>query len=76
MPLEFRDGPPAVVQQPVYKPRKKPEVLGRFVASKLRPKFHRPDCKWMRNVSPENMIWFESHEEAAKEFKPCGTCRA
>ena len=49
-----------------------------FVASSIRKKFHRPNCKYAEYVfGSENLIVFSSHEEAvAARKKPCGTCCA
>lgn len=51
--------------------------FGPFVASKIRPHFHRPDCKWASYLKPNNMLEFASHAEAVQAGKkPCKTCRA
>jgi len=51
--------------------------FGPFVASKLRPHFHRPECKWITYVNAHNLLEFSSNEEAvAAGLKPCKTCRA
>jgi hypothetical protein len=80
MPVIFRDGPPTVLPEVIYKlrkPRKSGEhSASRFVASRFGQKFHKPECKWMQDVRQDNLIVFDSHEDAAKLFKPCGTCRA
>jgi methylphosphotriester-DNA--protein-cysteine methyltransferase len=50
---------------------------GPFVASKIRPRFHRPACKWASYLNPRNMLEFASHAEAVSAGKkPCKTCRA
>jgi micrococcal nuclease len=50
---------------------------GPFVASKYPGHFHRPTCKWANEISPENLIDFETHEEAVEAgYKPCKTCRS
>lgn len=49
---------------------------GPFVASTFGRKFHRPTCQWMTYVRRVNIIRFDSHEEAVRVLKPCGTCRA
>jgi hypothetical protein len=50
---------------------------GPFVASKLRPHFHRPDCEWALCISAHNVMEFASHSEAVQAGKkPCKTCRA
>jgi methylphosphotriester-DNA--protein-cysteine methyltransferase len=51
--------------------------FGPFVASKGKFHFHRPDCEWMKAVSPANLIEFSTHREAVESGrKPCKTCRA
>jgi hypothetical protein len=51
--------------------------FGPFVASKNRPHFHRPNCKWASYLTVQTMIEFSSHAEAiAAGKKPCKTCRA
>ena len=37
---------------------------GPFVASKLRPHFHRPDCEWAMYINQRNRLEFASHSEA------------
>ncbi len=50
---------------------------GPFVASEIRPHFHRPECKWVLEISTENLVRYSSHAEAvAAGKKPCKTCRA
>jgi methylphosphotriester-DNA--protein-cysteine methyltransferase len=51
--------------------------FGPFIASKTRPLFHRPNCKWMRRVSKGGRIRFASHALAvAAGRKPCKACKA
>ena len=46
-----------------------------FHASLNRSKFHRPDCKWAREISPYNLIEFHSHQDAVQAgYKACATC--
>lgn len=35
-----------------------------FVGSKNSDKFHKPDCRWAKNIKPENLVCFKSEEEA------------
>lgn len=35
-----------------------------FVGSKNSDKYHRPDCRWAKNIKPENLVCFKSEEEA------------
>jgi len=46
-----------------------------YVASKSRNVFHKPDCRWAKNISSENLVTYKSKEEAIKAGKrPCKTC--
>jgi hypothetical protein len=48
----------------------------KYVASKSSNVFHRPDCRWARNISPENLIEYKSREEAIQAGKrPCKSCK-
>jgi hypothetical protein len=49
----------------------------RFVGSRLRNRFHCPDCQWALAIAPANRIEFRSHADAvAKGKKPCQSCKA
>lgn len=53
------------------------DQYGPFVASKLRPHFHRPECEWALYINARNKLEFASHSEAVDAGKrPCKTCRA
>ncbi len=55
----------------------KPRFHGPFVASAVGEHFHRPNCKWAREISSSNLIEITTHEDAvAYNYKPCKTCRA
>jgi len=57
--------PPATVQNKEWN----------YVASKNSKVFHRPDCKWVKKISPKNLIGFKSREEAVRSGrKPCRSC--
>ncbi|HDZ23972.1 MAG TPA: hypothetical protein ENH70_05470 [Desulfobacteraceae bacterium] len=37
--------------------------------------FHRPDCRQAQRISPQNVIGFDSRDEAVKSGRrPCGVC--
>ncbi len=43
-----------------------------IVASKLSNKFHMPECRFARNISKKNQVWFRNKSDAAKHgFKKC-----
>ena len=47
----------------------------KYVASKKSKVFHRPDCKWVKKISPNNLIGFKSREEAIRSGRrPCRSC--
>ena len=52
-------------------------LTGTFLASAYATHFHRENCKWAAEISPQNLIEFSSHEEAVEAgYKPCKTCRS
>jgi pilus assembly protein CpaE len=57
---------------------KTPEVAseGKYVGSRTSNKYHYPDCKWVKQIRPENILRFKSAQEAQKEgYVPCPTCK-
>jgi hypothetical protein len=47
----------------------------RFVASKNSSVFHKPDCRWAQNISQDNLVTYNSREEAIQAGKrPCKLC--
>ncbi len=55
---------------------KEPEKKdGMFVGSIKSNKYHLPDCQSAKKIKPENIIWFESVEDAeAKSYVPASCC--
>jgi len=48
---------------------------GQFVGSVDSDKYHYPDCRWAKEIKPENEIWFDSVDEArAAGYMPCKVC--
>ena len=48
-----------------------------FVASRWRRKFHKPECKWIRDIPASRLLTFDTREDAlATGRKPCKTCGA
>ena len=46
-----------------------------FVASKSSNIFHKPDCRWAKNISEDNLVHYTSKDEAIKAGKrPCKIC--
>ncbi|UCC96759.1 MAG: hypothetical protein JSW66_13045 [Phycisphaerales bacterium] len=51
-------------------------VANEFVASKSSTVFHKPDCRWAKNISAANLVTYRSRDEAAKDGKrPCKSCK-
>jgi len=54
---------------------KSPEDAGKYVASNSSGIFHRPDCRWARNISPANLVIYKTRDEAIQSGKrPCKSC--
>lgn len=48
---------------------------GKYIGSKKSDKYHYPGYTHPGPIKPENLIWFDSIEDAvAKGYKPCGYC--
>jgi len=46
-----------------------------YVASKNSQVFHKPGCRWAQKISEENLVTYNSREEAIKAGKrPCKSC--
>lgn len=49
---------------------------GKYVGSSDSDKYHKPTCRWAKEILSENIIYFASEEEAvASNYSPCGTCK-
>ena len=47
-----------------------------YVASNSSDIFHKPECRWAKNISPENLVRYKSREHAVKAGKrPCKWCK-
>ena len=48
----------------------------RYVASKNSKIFHKPQCRWVEKISPENLVGYNSRDEAINAGKrPCKQCK-
>jgi len=46
-----------------------------FWASKTATRYHYPFCQWAQKIKPENLIKFNSPEQAGKAgYVPCEVC--
>ena len=47
-----------------------------YVASKNSDVFHKPDCRWAKNISPKNLVGYSTRDEAIEAGKrPCKWCK-
>jgi hypothetical protein len=55
---------------------KVPTTRRGYVASTNSDIFHKPECRWAKNIAPENLVIYENREEAIRAGKrPCKWCR-
>jgi len=48
----------------------------KYVGSKESNKYHNPDCKWAKKISPKNLVTFKTAQDAVKAgFVPCKVCK-
>ena len=48
----------------------------KYVGSKSSDKYHYPDCKWAKKISPKNLVTFKTAQEAVKAgYVPCKVCK-
>lgn len=69
------------VPQPVETVPEQPQTetvkkTGVYVGSLDSDKYHYPTCRWAEKITYENLIGFDSEQEAiSKGYSPCGTCK-
>ncbi len=52
-----------------------PAPTGAYCGSVKSDVFHNPNCRYVKNILPENMIWFVSKEDAiSKGYRACKVC--
>lgn len=70
---------PTATPTPTPAPTSTPPAIssqGKYVGSIESDKYHRPSCRWVKKILPENEIWFDSAEDAeAQGYSSCGTCK-
>ncbi len=53
-----------------------PPSTGMFVGSKKSDVYHYPNCRYVKQILPENIIWFTSVEDARNHgYRPCKVCK-
>lgn len=52
------------------------QSTGEYVGSDKSDKYHYPDCRYAKNISPENLIWFKDATSAQSQgYVPCEVCK-
>lgn len=65
---------PESVRQPA--PSTPAATTGKYVGSKDSDKYHTPACQWAKKITTENLVWFQTADEAKKiGYQPCGVCK-
>jgi hypothetical protein len=56
--------------------KKAPEAGGeKYYASRRRELFHKANCRSVRQIAPENLVTYNSREEAMRVKKPANDCK-
>ncbi|WP_224366760.1 ComEC/Rec2 family competence protein [Hyalangium versicolor] len=55
--------------------KKAKETGDKYYASRHKPIFHKASCPSVKRINPENLVTYNSREEAMKQRKPAGDCR-
>ena len=67
---------PIVPSEQTKPPIKLTTAKYKFVASKNSKVFHKPDCRWAKRIKPENLVGYNSRDEAIEAGKrPCKFCK-
>lgn len=78
-PTDFKmgeTGSAAVSQGQTETDTRSPTAGHSYIASKSSDIFHKSECRWAKNISPENLITYRSKEQAVKAGKrPCKWCK-
>jgi len=68
--------PPPTEEEPPPPTEEEPPSSGKFVGSKKSDVYHYPTCRYVKQILPENLIWFTSVEDArAHGYRPCKVCK-
>lgn len=61
--------------QKIQPTEKKPEIAGKYVGNKDSKVFHNADCQHVKTIKTENLVYFQSKEEAlSKGYRACKVC--
>ena len=69
IPEETEEEPPPAEEEP-------PAPTKMFVGSKKSDVYHYSNCRYVKMIKPENIIWFSSVEDARNHgYRPCKVCK-
>lgn len=52
------------------------KTSGKYIGSISSDKFHKPSCKWAKNIKSHNETWFSDYSDATTQgYSPCGVCK-
>jgi len=73
---EINSVQPTIMEEGTKLAGKKAIIQLQYVASKNSQVFHKPDCRWAQNISPQNLECYQNKEEAIRAGKrPCRSCK-
>jgi len=53
-----------------------PATQHNYVGSANSDKYHKPSCRWAKNIKENNAVWFSTKEEAEQAgYTACKTCK-
>jgi len=66
----------AIPEETEEEPPPPAEEEKKFVGSKKSDVYHYSNCRYVKKILPENIIWFSSVEDAkARGYRPCKVCK-
>ena len=73
---ENNEGCWAIPEETEEEPPPTTEEEKMFVGSKKSDVYHYPNCRYVKQILPENIIWFTSAEDARNHgYRPCKVCK-
>ncbi|HUT30210.1 MAG TPA: hypothetical protein VMX13_10495 [Sedimentisphaerales bacterium] len=67
------DAPPKAIPMPAPQPD---AIKYKYICSRKSNVFHKSDCRWAQRIAPNNLVGYNSREEALRTGKrPCKRCK-
>jgi methylphosphotriester-DNA--protein-cysteine methyltransferase len=49
---------------------------GKFCGSSESHVYHYPECRYVKEIKPENLVWFKDEYDAVRQgYRPCQVCK-